>query len=232
MIRTAGAWALLLSTLATGAAAQSFKGAELSGEILAFSATDVMDHGYRGSLEFGVFGSFGVQADLGFYDLEDRYTARNVTIHVVYDAFDLATLGAFHARESVEDAEAATLWGLEAGKSLGPIGGEAYVAFGDAEAGSFRTFGFDAAFDLAPALSLTASGAGLDTEGTGASRLSLGGEYRFGERGPAVYAEIGRLSADGAEPDRFIGLGARIAIGPNRGTTFESRGINEVLAGF
>jgi hypothetical protein len=42
------------------------------------------------------------------------------------------------------------------------------------------------------------------------------------------------VTADGlgtASTD-FIGLGGRIAIGPNRGTTFESRGLFEVLGSF
>ena len=67
MNRISGAAALLLTTLGTGAMAQSFKGAEISGEILTFSeGDDVTANNYRGSLEFGVSGPFGVQADLNF----------------------------------------------------------------------------------------------------------------------------------------------------------------------
>lgn len=236
MIRVSGATALLLVAMATGASAQSFKGAEISGELLTFSeGEDFTANNYRGSLEFGVFGPFGVQADLSFYDLEDADTVRNTTLHLTYDALALATVGAFYARDSV-DGEAATMWGLEAGKSAGPFGGEAYLGFGDDEGDGFRAFGFDGAVDIGGRFSLTASAAALDGDGGGLSRLSAGAEWRWGDNGPAVYAEVGRLSvgADGfdSESTRFIGLGGRIAIGPNRGTTFESRGLFEVLGSF
>lgn len=232
----AGAAALTGAAWAGAAAAQEFKGAELSAEILAFTeGDDLTANNYRGSVEFGALSAFGVAADLSFYDLEDGDTVRNVTLHVLYDAFQFATMGGFYARDSV-DGEGASLLGLEAGRSFGPTGVEGYVALGDADGEGFVTFGFDGAFDITRTISLTASGAAIDIDGGGVSRLSVGGEYRFGETGPAVYAEIGRLGiSDGTgfgDSTQFVGIGGRIAIGPNQGTTFESRGLYEVLGSF
>ena len=51
------------------------------------------------------------------------------------------------------------------------------------------------------------------------------------------YAEIGRVSVedDGGSfgpSTNYIGLGARLAIGPNSGTTFDSHGLSELITGF
>lgn len=236
MIRVSSATALLLVTMGTEASAQSFKGAEISGEILTFSeGEDFTANNYRGSLEFGVVGPFGVQADLSFYDLEDAETVRNTTLHLTYDALEFATVGAFYARDSVDGSDA-SLWGAEAGRSLGPAGGEVYVGFGDNEGADFRAFGFDGAVDLGGRFSLTASAASIHFDEGNINRLSAGAEWRWGDNGPAIYAEVGRLNATadglGTASADFIGLGGRIAIGPNRGTTFESRGLFEVLGSF
>jgi hypothetical protein len=229
----AGLAAMLLSG---AAGAQEFKGAELSAEALFFTEGDeVTSTTYRGSVEVGVFGAFGVAADLNFYDFGESDGIRNYTIHAIYDAFSVATVGAFYAQDSVDDATA-TSFGVEAGRSFGSAGVEGYLGFVDDEAVDYRILGADGAFDISRSLSLTGSAAYLSTDDAGANRLSVGGEYRFGN-GPAVYAEIGRLAIDEeiggfGESRTFIGIGARLAIGPNRGTTFESRGVYETIAGF
>ena len=236
MGRYLGAVALLAAAWADWSMAQEFKGAELSAELLTFNeGDDVTSNNYRGSVEFGVFEAFGLAADLSFYDFEDGEGVRNITVHAIYDAFSMATVGAFYARDSSED-ERLDVMGVEAGRSFGSVGVEGYVGFGEEEDEGFTTFGFDGAFDVTPSVSLTASGAAVDLEGGGVSRLSIGGEYRFGEAGPAVYADVGRLSvgddAGLGDSTSFIGVGGRVAIGPNRGTTFESRGLYEVLGSF
>jgi hypothetical protein len=174
--------------------------------------------------------------DLSFYDFEDGDGIRNVTLHALYDAFSFGTVGGFYARDSADGFESVNIVGVEGGTSFGAGGVEGYLGFGDDEGEGFTIFGFDGAFDVTPSISVTASGAAVDVEGGGASRLSIGGEYRFGETGPAVYAEVGRLrvgdGTDLGESTGFIGFGGRIAIGPNQGTTFESRGITELVGSF
>lgn len=236
MGRILGAVALVAAAWADWAAAQEFKGAELSAELLAFSeGEDATSTNYRGSVEFGVLDAFGLAADLSFYDFGDGDGARNVTLHALYDAFSFATVGAFYARDSSDEASV-DLFGIEAGRSFGAAGVEGYVGVGEEGDESFTTFGFDGAYDVTRDISITASGAAVDLEGGGISRLSVGGEYRFGATGPALYADVGRLGVDDdaglGESTGFIGVGGRIAIGPNQGTTFESRGLFEVLGSF
>ena len=229
--------AVLAALAAAGAAsAQEFKGAELSAEILMFDeGDDAMSNNYQGSLEFGVYGPFGAAADLSFYDFENGDGASNFTLHGIYDGFSMGTVGLFYARESV-DGDNADLYGIEAGSTYGSFNGEAYLGFGSDEVEDFVAYGFDGSYDVTNSISVLASGGGVDLENGGISRLSVGGEYRFGDTGPALYAEIGRLGVDdggGSEgSSTFLGLGARIAIGPNRGTTFESRGALELLGSF
>lgn len=237
MRKLASAAALLSVAWAGGAMAQDFKGAEVSAELLTFNDGDeVLANNYRGSVEFGVMGTFGVAADLSFYDFEEGDSVRNITLHVLYDAFAFGTVGGFYARDSEEGFDPSNVFGVEGGTSFGQAGVEAYLGFGERNDEGFTIFGFDGAYDVTPAISITASGAAVDIDGGGLSRLSVGGEYRFGDRGPAVYAEVGRVSVGEdtglGESRGFIGFGGRIAIGPNRGTTFESRGLNEVLGSF
>ncbi len=230
----AGLAAILLSGAAT---AQEFKGAELSVEALAFTGADeVASTTYRGSVEMGVFGGFGVAADLNFYDFGESDGVRNVTIHAIYDAFEFATVGAFYAQDS-DDESTATTFGVEGGRSFGSAGVEGFLGFVDDEGDDYRVFGADGTYDLGASISLTGSAAFLSADEGSASRVSVGGEYRFGGTGPALYGEIGRLGvsdevADLGDSATFVGIGARIAVGPNRGTTFESRGVYEAIAGF
>lgn len=231
--RLAAVAALGAVTLAGAAAAQEFKGAEVSGEILSFSDDDdtISQTTYRASLEAGVFGGFGVAADLSFYDFGESDSVRGVTLHALYDALQFATLGAFYTRETLDDVDADT-FGLEAGRSFGAFGVEAYAGFGsDDNDDDHQIFGLDGTVDVGANVSITGAAALLKLDNADISRIAVGGEYRFGN-GPVAYAEIGRVDSDAADSgENYIGLGARIAIGPNAGTTFEPRGITEVLSG-
>lgn len=221
------------------AAAQDFRGAEVSVEALTFDRDDAGTFSnYRGSAEMGLMGGFAVAADLSLYDFGDGDDGiRNLTLHGLTDALPVATLGLFYARDSGDDADA-DAFGVEAARSFGGLGVEGYLGLGDEDGEDFRLAGFDGSFGLGSSVALTGSGAYLDADGGDVGRLSVGGEYRFaGGRGPALYAEIGRLGAEdeasGVEDgSTFLGIGARIAIGPNGGTTFGSRGLGEVVGGF
>jgi len=235
------AWtAILAASVAAGAAtAQEFKGAEVSAEILGYTDdSDVGETTYRGSLEFGVFDGFGIQADLAFHDSRTiDLGSRTTTIHAVYDALDLATVGLFYSHDEV-DADSmdgsASLWGLEAGRSFGGMGGEAYFGFLDGEGDDGQVAGLEGTYDITTNISVTGSADFLFAD-TDATRLAVGGAYRFGDGAPSVFGQIGRLNIDdstGNDAGTFVTLGAKLAIGPNQGTTFGSRGLFEILSGF
>lgn len=236
MSRLIGAVALVGMAWTGVASAQEFKGAELSAEILSYTDDgDIAQRTYQGSLEFGVFGGFGVAADLSFYNFGDDEKERDVTLHVLYDAMAFATVGGFYSNESYEDGSIDS-FGVEAGRSMGSAGVEGYLGFANDEDSSYRFLGVDGTYDLSRNISVIGGLSVINGDEVGSSRLSIGGEYRFGD-GPAVYAQIGRMNIDfndlaEDQNETFIGLGARIAIGPNRGTTFEARGLTEALSGF
>jgi hypothetical protein len=224
-------------SVAGGAKAQEFKGAEVAVEVLSYEEDDdITSTSYRGSVEAGVYGGLGVAADLSFQDFGDDEGVRSFTLHALYDAFQFATVGAFASRDS-SDGSDSQIYGIEAGRSFGSLGVESFLGAGDSEGVDFGVFGIEALYDISPAFSVTGSVTSVALDGGTIGRASLGGEYRFNDTGPAVYGEIGRLSVeDDAETfgvsTTYFGLGARIAIGPNRGTTFDSRGLRELLSGF
>lgn len=218
------------------ASAQDFRGAELSIEGLHFSDGDGLGQSnYQGGLEFGAFGPVAVAADLSFYDYAESDSSRALTLHAVVDAFSFATLGGFYAREDNEVADASTL-GLEARRDFGPVGVEGYLGFTDDKDIDYRLLGVDGRFVVTPSIGVTGSAALVDADEGGVSRIAAGGEYRFRGTGPTLYAEIGRIEVDDlAAVDAsgtFVGIGARIAVGRNGGTTFRPRGVNEAISGF
>ena len=235
------AWtAVLAASVTAGAAtAQDFKGAEVSAEILAFTDdSDLGETTYRGSLEFGVFDAFGIQADLAFHDSRTvDLGARTATIHALYDALELATVGLFYSHDEVDSDGidgSANLYGIEAGRSFGVAGGEAYFGFLDGEDDDGKVAGIEGTYDVTRNISVTGSADFLFAD-TDATRLAVGGAYRFGDGGPSLFGQVGRLSVDDGVDDSaetFVTLGAKLAIGPNQGTTFGSRGLFEILSGF
>jgi hypothetical protein len=240
MTKTLAAAAILAGFVGVGAAAaQDFKGAEVSAEVLAFTEdSDLGETTYRGSLEFGFFDAFGIQADLAFHDSRSiDLGARTATVHALYDAFEFATVGLFYSHDEVEADGldgSATLWGIEVGRSFGAAGAEGYLGFVDGDGDDGQIAGIEGAYDITRSISVTGSGSILMGDSQ-ASRLSVGGAYRFGDGGPSLYGEIGRLNVDNGIEDSsesFVTLGARLAIGRNDGTTFGSRGLFEVLSGF
>ncbi|EYD73502.1 hypothetical protein Rumeso_04623 [Rubellimicrobium mesophilum DSM 19309] len=237
----AWAWTAVLaaSVTAGAAAAQEFKGAEVSAEILGYTDdSDLGETTYRGSLEFGVFDAFGIQADLAFHDSRTiDLGARTATIHVVYDALEFATVGLFYSHDEVDDEGidgSANLYGIEAGRSFGMAGGEAYFGFLDGEGEDGQVAGIEGTYDVTRNISIIGS-ADLLFADTDAARLSIGGSYRFGDGGPSLFGQVGRLGLDDGVDDSaetFVTLGAKLAIGPDQGTTFGSRGLFEILSGF
>lgn len=231
--------AALAVAAAGAAAAQDFRGAELSAEILGYTDDlGVGETNYRASVEMGVFGPLAVQADLSFnasrtVDLDSR----TLTVHALYDAFAMASVAGFYSRDRITaggvDGDV-DVYGLEAGSSWGMAGGEAFVA--QASGGDFdgTLLGFEGAYDIASAFSLTAQGAMLRSDEANLGRLAVGAEYRMGA-GPALYAQVGRLGAESAgtsDGETFVTLGARIGLGPSGGTTFGSRSLFDVVSGF
>ncbi|TNC69480.1 hypothetical protein [Rubellimicrobium roseum] len=227
-IRHLAAAAVLLAVPA-GLSAQGFEGAEISAELLGF--TDDFSLGekeYRGAFEFSLFGGFGVAADLGYHSSREiGLGGRNATLHGLYDRLGTTTAGVFYGRDSDDDDGSTSLYGIEAAADL--MGAEIEGALGryDGDEGDGAMLSADLRYGFGNfAGTAFAGGLSGDLEG---SRLALGGEYQL-MAGPTLYAELGRRSLED-EADTYVALGARLAIGPKGGTTFDSRSLWEILPG-
>ena len=151
----------------------------------------------------------------------------DIAFHGFYEGLDLATVGLFYGRDSIDDGDA-ELVGLEAATTL--MGGDIQGALGsyDGDVGSGSLLSVDARYAFG---GFAATGfAGAMSGDVDGSRIALGAEYQLGA-GPTLYGEVGRRSVDD-DGQTYLSLGARLAIGPNAGTTFESRSIFEILPGF
>ncbi|NCQ36414.1 hypothetical protein GW813_15360, partial [bacterium] len=215
-------------TLACGAAfAQGFTGAELSGQALAFSETnDIGQTAYRAAAEFGITRGIGVAADLGYYGfpvLGSNETS--LGLHGVYGLNNDLALGMFYTRDSL-DGGSVDSYGIEGATSVVGAQVEGYFGMIDGLTGGNAMFGVSGSYDITPAISATA-GFGAISGDNSRNRASIGGQYQI-SGGPAVFAELGRLTEAG-DSSGFLSLGASIAIGPQGGTTFGSRSIYDIL---
>lgn len=220
--------AAAFAALPSLALAQGFVGAELSGSMMAYSSdTDLGETTYNGGLEFGIVPGLSVAADFayhGFRGLDGN--SSTLTVHGLYDLTPTATVGLFYGQDR-RDAGDSDLYGIEGATTLSGIQVEGYLGQFDGDIGQGTLLGVNGAFAFTDAISATAS-AGIVNGDENWKRLSIGGEYQFGN-GPTVFAEVGKYDGD-VDGENFISIGARIELG--QGTTFGPRGITEILPGF
>ncbi len=208
--------------------AQGFVGAEISGSMLAYSSdTDMGETNYNGGLEFGIVPGISVAADFayhGFRGLDGN--SSTLTVHGLYDLSPTATVGLFYGQDR-RDGGDSDLYGIEGATTLSGISVDGYLGRYEGDLGEGTLLGVNGAFAFTDAISATAS-AGIVNADENWKRLSIGGEYQFGN-GPTVFAEVGKFDGD-VDGENFISIGARIELG--QGTTFGPRGITEILPGF
>ena len=219
--------AVVFIAMAHGAFAQSFTGGELTIDAYGFSdGDDPSAVNYSGALEYAINRNFSVSADLSIYDFslfEDNIN--NAALHGIYHVNDVTSVGVFFGSEESND-DRASFFGLEGGYETAAVEVEAYFAVYDDD-GNSNVLGLDGAYQFNDNISAIGTFGYGDVGDLDIRRYSAGAEYTF-DNGPAVYAELGRIDA-GDVDSNFIGIGASIAFGAERGTTFDRRGIFETL---
>lgn len=200
--------------------------------------TDGGDFGgttYSGALEYAFNRNFALSLDIAGYRLDNISTdATSATVHGIYHLDEMTSFGVFYGADSLGDADALALYGLEAGTEFGDADVEAFIGQVEGVNDDALIYGFDANYGFANGFSVIGSGGFTDVDDRSLSRIAIGGQYDL-TGGPQFYAEIGNVSAEagGVEADQaFVGVGARIAFGAERGTTFEQRSLFEILPGF
>ena len=190
---------------------------------------------YSGAIEYGITRDFSVSLDVGGYRLDNiNNDATNLTLHGVYHLDDLTSFGAFVGSDAIEDSDRQSLYGIEAGTEFGTAEVEAYIAAFDGADEDATLFGADGKYSFGNGISAIASYGLATADSADLSRIAIGAEYEIAG-GPQFYAEIGTVDADGfgvSADETFIGLGARVAFGAERGTTFGQRSLFEILPGF
>jgi len=189
---------------------------------------------YSGGIEYGFMQTFSVSANVAGYKFDNIDTdASNVTLHATYHLSSAASAGAFFARDDVEDGYA-NIYGIEGGTEFmgGDIGG--YIGRTDTDGEDATLFGVDGTYSFGNGFALISDIDLLSIDDTTLSQASFGAEYQL-QSGPSFYAQVGRISAsvdDDSDSVGFVTIGAKVAFGAQRGTTFENRSILEVIPGF
>lgn len=226
--------AAVLVAAPLAATAQEFTGGTLG--IQTFVFTDDFDIGttvYSGSAEVELWRGVGVAANGSYYGLSALDSdARNLTLHGFYDLGGI-TAGAFYSLDG-SDAGTDNIYGVEGAFDLGGGAIAAYAGVLDGDSGTGALFGADASFALTNQITGTANAGFVTIEDVDQARFGAGAAYGLTE-GLELFADVSRLSrSDDVDSDAqvAIGLGARLVLGPERGTTFNSRSAFDSAFGF
>lgn len=227
MITKAVLTAVALTAIPTFALAQGFSGGELTIDTYGFQeGNNSTGVNYSGALEYAINRNISVAGDLSIYDfslLSESIT--NLTIHGIYHLSDATSFGAFIGNDSAGGG-GSSFFGVEAGHEAGKLDVEGYVALYDNDDDS-TVLGASGGYQLTDNVSAIGDLGFADIGDIGFTRLSVGAEYEF-NAGPSLYAEIGSVNSDIGD-STFIGLGASIQFGAERGTTFDRRGEFETI---
>ena len=237
---------LLASTLVLSASMASAQvtGGYLGVEVLAYSEDDNdASVNYSGGLEYAFNRNWSIAADIASYDQGLLSgDGGNLTLHVMYHLNEEATIGLFRAADGVDNTTDAAqgLTGIEAGYELGRIEGEGFLAFYDDEDDSDNIaslsgstlFGASGEYAITDQISANAAIGFLSSDVEDVTSFSAGASYTF-NAGPSLYAEIGQINNEDSDDSTFVGLGASVAFGADRGTTFGIRSaFDAVRSGF
>jgi hypothetical protein len=234
MINRAFPVAILLATLPFPTFAQGITGGELGVEYNA--PTNGSNFGgttYSGGLEYGFLQNFSVSANAaGFKPDNISTTANNITLHGTYHLSSAASLGGFYGFDSV-DGDGLDLFGVEGRTEFMGAKFSAYLGKADDSGDEGTIFGMDGSYGLRSGFSLIGNVDLIDLD-TRLTEASIGAEYQM-VSGPQFYTQIGQITGDvGTKSDSvgFFTVGAKVAFGAARGTTFTNRSVFEVLPGF
>ena len=226
--------AAVLALLTQPAFAQGITGGQLG--IQYETPLDGSDFGgtsYNAAIEYAITRQFSVSADYSSYST-DAFTTNpsSLTLHGIFHMDDNASFGVFVGQDS-RSGDEAELYGLEGGTEFmgGEVAGYAAMINGDSDG---TMFGVDGVYGWRDGISFIGNAGVVSVNDKSVRRFAIGGTYAMTE-GPELYGEIGSLTADDSgvsDSQTFIGLGARINFGAQRGTTFQERSVFEVLSGF
>ena len=230
----------LIAALSALALAPQIAGAfEITGANIGLNYSTFAEHGMRdtnkaslnGSLEAGFGPNFSIQTDIGAHQfgiLDD--SGQNFALHGIYHMSNGASVGAFAGRDWLA-GQNLDLWGLEARNTFGMFDVEGNLTFIDGDNGRGNAVGLRSDYAFSNQLSL---GGRFDYVDDGSETLTRVGALAdfVPQDGMVISGEVGAadLPDDNVEP--YVGLGLKMTFGGNRGTTFGSRGLQDILPGY
>ena len=184
----------------------------------------------QGSIEVAFGPNFVMQADLGFanYGVTDE-DSTSIGLHSIYALGDATALGLYFNSDQMYDGSLSSM-GLEMKHQAGIVGLEGYLGYADDNAIEGMVYGARADFDISGNTTVGLRYDGTDKDVLDLSRLSLTGEHTFAN-GFALTAELGSADVAGSGSEGFVGIGAKMAFGRNRGATFNDRSVLGLLPG-
>lgn len=186
-----------------------------------------------GSVEFGFNRNFGIQADLGFHNLNfiDE-TGTNAALHALYHLNDQTSFGVFYGVDRIL-GESSDFYGIEVGQEGRNFDVEAYVGAGEDAGVSGTVAGLSGRYNINEAFALGLALHRVDIENLEVTRIGVTTDFTL-TPGFAVLAEVGTVDASAfgySDSDTYFEIGARWSFGAERGATFGKRGLLELLPG-
>ncbi|KEO60673.1 porin [Thioclava indica] len=226
-----GAVAALAASTALTAQAAEVSGAQVgvSYSNLTGSASDADKLSAFGSLEVAFSSAFSVQGDMALNRFGGvDWNGGMFALHGVYHPMQGTAVGAFVGRDRL-NSQNVDFYGLEASQKLNIIDLEGYLWH--TETGTDGTaLGLSGSYALNDRFSLGGRLDAFNGRGDDYNRIGVTADYKLASS-YSVYGEIGRVDAQDADAEGYIGLGVRATFGAGQGTTFSQRGLQDLLPG-
>lgn len=192
-----------------------------------------------GSVEFAFTRNISMQADLAFTEFgASNLSLTSFGLHGIYHASESTSVGVFLGRDRAETGDASSndnFIGVEVGYEAQGFGLEAYYAKADSGLSDGSVAGASGSYDIGEAFAVGVALDRLDADTASLTALTLRGDYALTPM-TRLFAEVGNASieADGAGSvdSAFVGVGATINFGAERGATFERRSLLGTIPGF
>lgn len=229
--------------LCLASSAQMAQAMEVTGGLIDLSYSTFLDQNdldkgsVAGSVELAFARTFSVQIDAG----SDSFGASGLDtlalgLHGIYHVDSATSLGAFFTHENADQGgpdDSIDYYGIEGGYDLGTTSYEGYLGRADGGGTDGTVFGVSGRYSMPNTIGVTGALDYVDIAGLEISTLSvrLDGDV---SQNLNLFVEAGASKFDVSgvsDTEPFVGIGARVTFGANRGTTFERRSLGNILPG-
>lgn len=232
-MKTLAAVSAMALVLASPALALDFMGGNVT---LGYSGLkndmDTSRASLTGQAEVGITPLVSLQLDAGvskFFGVDE--TEHNLTLHGIWHDGP-ADLGVFYGGERIA-GDTKNFYGFELGQQTEQFDVELYVGRGENFGWDGIMGGVSGRYSVTPQFGLGLAYDRADIENLDLSRVALQADYAV-RPDITLGAEIGTFRADLSDSwgrETFVGVNAKMSFGANGGTSFNRRGILNIIPG-